>query len=383
MTEKQVNKIREKIQKEALKSIIDFNGKALILMATGAGKSKIPIDYAKKKKAKNLALIVPTENLKDNWEQEFKKWGALEYWENTTVLCYASASKIKSKNFDLVILDECHNITELSSEFFIDNTCKDIIGLTATKPKEAEKVALLNNIGLKVSYHLPLDEAVKLGFVAPYKITVIYTRLDSTQKYIPAGTKDKPFLTTEAGNYNYLNDKVRKLMFSKEQKSLQYSILHRMRAIYNLKSKTSFAKYLLEEIIPKDDRTLIFSGNIEQAEEVCLHSFHSKSKNDNLELFKQEKINRLSCVNSLNEGQNIPNLDSAIIVQLNSNERNLIQRIGRLIRYRPGHQAHIYVICCLDTQDEKWLEKALENLDKNNIEYKFSNNYTQWKFQKV
>ena len=36
--------------------------------------------------------------------------------------------------------------------------------------------------------------------------------------------------------------------------------------------------------------------------------------------------------------------------------------IGRVVRLREGHQAVIYIITALETQDEKWLEKALESL---------------------
>lgn len=110
MTEKQVNKIRAKIQKEALVSIEKNTTTigSLLFMATGAGKSKIPIDYVKKKKnkVKSIALIVPTERLRDEgWHNEFIKWGAEDLWNITTSLCYASASKVSLQNFDLVILD--------------------------------------------------------------------------------------------------------------------------------------------------------------------------------------------------------------------------------------------------------------------------------------
>ena len=110
MTEKQVNEIRNKIQQEALLSIENNTTTkgSLLAMATGSGKSKIPILYAQKNKhkVKKIALIVPTERLRDeDWHNEFIKWGAEEIWSNVTRLCYASAHKIKKEEFDLVILD--------------------------------------------------------------------------------------------------------------------------------------------------------------------------------------------------------------------------------------------------------------------------------------
>jgi superfamily II DNA or RNA helicase len=39
-------------------------------------------------------------------------------------------------------------------------------------------------LAIPLAYELTLDDAVKLGFVAPYKITtVVYTELDTVDKY--------------------------------------------------------------------------------------------------------------------------------------------------------------------------------------------------------
>ena len=376
MTEKQVNTIRAKVQKEALKSIELNTGKgSLLVMATGAGKSKIPIDYAKKKKnkVKSIALIVPTERLRDEgWHNEFIKWGAQDLWANVTSLCYASASKIALQKFDLVILDESHNITQLSATFFINNKFNKIIAITATPPKEYEKQELLSRIGLRKTYELPLDKAVELGFVAPYKITVYYTKLDNINKNVIAGSKDKPFYQTEFANYNWINNQIIQMEFEGKMGTPKYNmfLLKRMRAIYNSRSKTTQTTRILREI-PMTDRTLIFCGSIEQAESVCPYTYHSKNGRKDIDDFVNLEINRLSCVSALNEGENLPGIDSAIITQVNSKERTLVQRIGRLIRYRPNHEAHIHIICCKDTQDEVWLGKAMENIDKSIIEFKY------------
>lgn len=69
------------------------------------------------------------------------------------------------------------------------------------------------------------------------------------------------------------------------------------------------------------------------------------------------------------EGHNFPGIDSGIVGQLNSKEKDLIQRIGRLIRFRPGHEAQLYIVVAEGTQDEKWLEEATKNLDQSKIEH--------------
>lgn len=380
MTEKEVNEIRNRIQKEALLSIENNTTTkgSLLAMATGSGKSKIPILYAQKKKhkVKKIALIVPTERLRDeDWHDEFIKWGAEDIWGNVTRLCYASAHKIKKEEFDLVILDECHNITLLSAEFLAHNTIKKIIALTATPPEDFEKHNILTRAGIILTYHLTLDDAIKLGFVAPYTIEIVYTKLDERNKNVVAGSKDKPFYQTEFANYNWLNNTIIEMEYTGLSHTSRYKnmLLKRMRAIYNLRSKSDVAhKYILRERM-EDNRVLVFCGSIEQAEYLSPNYYHSKSGKGSLELFIDKKVDVLSCVKALNEGSNLPEIDTAIIVQLNSKEKDLIQRIGRLIRYRPGHVAKIIIIIAKDTQDEVWLANAIKGFDKTKIKFTYAN----------
>lgn len=370
-----VNKVREKVQNEAIQAVVNNRG-GIVAMATGSGKSRVAVELAKyycTPDIDSLALIVPTEKLRDeNWLEEYNKWGAQHLWNETTRLCYASASKVNNKDFKLAILDEGHNITELSSEFFINNGVENTVLLTATPPEDKVKRQILSDLDIPLVYELTLDQAVRLGFVAPYKLTVITVPLDATTKNIPGGSKAKPFMTTEAACYAYHNKKVQASMFddtAQGKARLKFAILGRMQFIYKIPSKTQVVKFLLDKVIPEDDRTIVFCGNIEQAEDVLPETFHSKSGNQHYDAFKNKQINRLSCVKSLNEGHNFPGVDSAIIAQLNSKEKDLVQRIGRIIRYRPEHEAHIWIVVSEGTQDEKWLEKAVENLNQSKIEY--------------
>ena len=94
-----LDKVKDKVQKEAVKAIIKAGGRGIIVQATGVGKSKVPILYVKKLKYTKIALIVPTEELRDNnWSKEFNLWKAGNIYTNVTRLCYASASKIKGED---------------------------------------------------------------------------------------------------------------------------------------------------------------------------------------------------------------------------------------------------------------------------------------------
>jgi len=366
-----VNAVRERVQREAKWAVIDNGGKGLVAMATGSGKSKVAIDLVSFYRESNFlpnALIVPTEKLRDeNWHEEFKKWNAESLYEGTNRLCYASASKERIGSINTAILDECHNITELSATFFNLNGINNIIALTATVPKDEGKLKLLETIGCKVVYELTLDDAVKLGFVAPYKINVVFTEL-GTENNILSGNKANPFYQSEKKKYEWLDKK-----WKDEKEQLGYAkqatTMMRMRFIYNLPSKTAAGRNILHNLIPETDRTLLFCGSIEQAEAVCSHRFHSKTKDVDYNAFKRGDLNRLSCVNSINEGHNFEGIDSMVLWQIQAGDKNLLQRIGRGIRFRPGHENDVWIIVARGTQDEIWLKSATENLDQSKIEY--------------
>lgn len=395
------NQIRSQVQYEAGLYWRNSNMYGAVLMATGTGKSKMAVDAIAEIvleiniSAKTL-ISVPTEKLRDdNWKDEFIKWGHKNLWDNNVEsTCYASLHKITGKTYDLVVLDEGHNITPLNAKFFTTNKIKKLLWLSATKPRDKIKIELLKQFRIKPIYEITLDESVKLGLTPPYEITVITTKLDKEDKYIKSGNAVKGyFFQTEIGKYNWFTTRC----ITAPNKR---NFLDRMRFIYNLKSKSLAAKAILKNVIPKELRTLIFAGSKKEAVLLCNHHFFSrptKPKGSNLDTphklekyanafieyqkmialwqgdesfttFKEKRINRMSCIDAVNEGHNIDGVDCCFIVQLNSNELDLWQRMGR-IRFRPGIIARIIILCCEDTEDKAWVSKATANLDENNIRW--------------
>lgn len=365
---KEKESVQDRVQNEAKLSIENNGGRGLLAMCTGSGKSRIPIMYAKDKanKVKSMAILVPTEVLRDTgWKNEFKKWKATTLYKKCDLFCYASASKVKGNKYDLVVMDEAHNVTELSREFFEDNEVRDIIALTATPPEKEEKQDLLQSLGLQTTFSLTLDEGINLGIISPIHIHLIYTKLETEKKTVRSGSEGSYFYQTEEKAYKYHNDCVDYAYKTFNGQKIKFSVLNRTRFIYNLKSKELAAKEILELL--EEERNLIFCGSVKQADSLSPHSFHYKSGKESLKMFIDEEINELSCVQSLNEGHNLPMIDNAIIAQLNSNALNLIQRIGRVCRWREGHEANVYLLVCEDTQDKIWAEKALAGFNPENI----------------
>jgi len=137
-------------------------------------------------------------------------------------------------------------------------------------------------------------------------------------------------------------------------------------------SKEKYAKLLFNSI---NTKCILFANTQDQADRLCTHSYHSNNpdSDDNLRMFKEGSITKLSSVMQLNEGVNIPELKQGIIMHAYGNERKAQQRIGRLLRLNPDEKAIVHVLCYINTVDEKWVKSALENLDQDKIEWKSYN----------
>ena len=119
------------------------------------------------------------------------------------------------------------------------------------------------------------------------------------------------------------------------------------------------------------DQCIVFANTQAQADRMCNHSYHSKNtaSEDNLQLFSDGRIDKLSCVLQLSEGVTIPNLKQGIIMHAYGNERKSAQRIGRLLRLNPSETAICHILCYKNSQDVKWVNAALSTFDSDKVKY--------------
>lgn len=65
----------------------------------------------------------------------------------------------------------------------------------------------------------------------------------------------------------------------------------------------------------------------------------------------------------------IPDLKYGIFHQLQSNSEVALQKVLRMCNYEEGEKAKIFIFAYENTNDEKWVQKAISMLDKNKITY--------------
>jgi superfamily II DNA or RNA helicase len=358
---------RDEIQQEALNVALQHK-RCSLAISMGVGKTYIGLQYIEhfynQYGSINVLVAAPKVSIFQSWLDDAIKFKlSKSIIHSIKFTTYLSLPK-QLDNYDILILDEVHSLLDSHDEY-LSNFKGRILGLTGTPPRHdrSEKGKLVNRY-CPVQYKYITDDAVDDNILNDYKITVHYLKLSHANN-IPVETKKMKFYTSEKNNYDYWTSRLQKSITKKEQ---QICSVMRMRAMMGFKSKEFYARKLLNQTQYK---CLVFCNTQEQANAMCTHSYHTGNPDsqDNMMLFKEGKIQKMSCVLQLNEGVTIPELKEGIILHAYGNERKSNQRIGRLLRLNPDDTAQIHILCYKDTVDEKWVESALQDLDPNKIEY--------------
>jgi len=352
---------KDTVQLEALEAT---NGKqkCSVVLGTGVGKTLVGLNHIEKNTTTlmKVLIVAPKRSIFQSWRDDAIKFNKVELLNRMVFTTYLSLNKQNPNDYDIVYLDECHSLLD-SHRGFLQLYKGKVLGLTGTPPRRgySEKGKLLNEF-CPVVYTFKADDAVENGILNDYQIIVhkISLSKDKTYKVKMSG---KEFMTSEEQNYTYWSRRI-----DIGSGNMHMLRVMRMKAMMEYPSKEQYTKKLMESI---GNRCIVFANTQAQADRLCNHSYHSNNPDseDNLKMFKEGKVTKLSTVLQLNEGINIPNLRQGVIMHAYGNERKASQRIGRLLRLNPDDKAIVHILCYIDTIDEKWVKEALEGFDQNKI----------------
>ena len=357
-------KDRQEIQMEAL-ATTDTKKRCTVVLGTGVGKTLVGLNHMERNTTplNKVLVVAPKRSIFQSWIDDAEKFDLQHLLGRIVFSTYLSLNKHNPKDFDIVYLDEAHSLLD-SHRDFLENYKGKILGLTGTPPKHggSEKGQLVREF-CPVVYTFKADEAIENKIINDYQIIVHEISLGTDKNYT-VKNKNLTFKTSEVDNYNYWSRRI-------DVGSGPIHILRvmRMKAMMEYPTKEKYAKILFNNI---DSKCILFANTQEQADKLCNYSYHSNNPDSdrNLELFKEDTVNKLSTVLQLSEGVNIPNLKQGIIMHAYGNERKASQRIGRLLRLNPDDKAIIHILCYVDTVDQKWVTDALEGFDQNKILWK-------------
>jgi superfamily II DNA or RNA helicase len=376
---------REAIQEDAFKHWIDNDRRGTIEAITGIGKTFIALRAIAElpSDAKILYLAETNERWKDlslDITKYNEIYGVDLSTRNIEMMCYQSAYKKRGLAHDLVICDEIHDsLSPEYAKYYVNNCSIRMMGLSATiedsdltiMGREVTKLQFLNEFA-PVCFSYKLADGQKDGTTRPLKVHIVEHRLDKNRRNVKAGTKAKPFMTSEAASYNYWDKRFKQTLYMPpdiREFPMRHAVRKRAELLYSLPSKVELVKELLETL---NGKTLIFGNHLETLEKVTPNIIRSAPKGISAkaqadsnrrarEMFDRGEIDVIGSFKMLKQGANLSEVDNVIVMSYYGKERDLIQRIGRL-RMNGSRLGNVYIPVTIDTQEEKWFKEMTKSL---------------------
>ncbi|MGX5716296.1 sigma-70 family RNA polymerase sigma factor [Arthrobacter sp. MAHUQ-56] len=400
-------------QQEALKAWHSNARRGVVEAVTGSGKTRFGIAAAFEavRQGIKVLILVPTAELQRQWLVSLRRdlptarRGALGDGRTDTldevdilVAIVHSASNretLRSHKAGLIIADECHRYAAPMFTGALQEGYAWRLGLTATFERaDGEHENLLTPYFGGVIYNLWYDRALKDQVIAPFDIALVGVDLTPAEQ---ADYDDFSAVMVEAARNLETYAGIPRRPFpqfiaavatlaASDSPSREATIARRyMRAMssrLNLLAEAK-TKYLalaaLKETVNGSNGTLVFTQTQDSARRAQeLYSslgstasavFSGIAKDDRrqgLEDFRTGASQVLTAPRLLDEGIDVPEADLGIIVAANRSQRQMVQRLGRVIRKkadgRPGRLVVLYskgTVEDPDVQGEEFLGKVL------------------------
>lgn len=396
--------ILREYQKEAIESLKNNNWQGIFAMATGTGKTITALyalkDFLKQEKNGLIVIVCPYTHLVTQWEKEILKvfshqkiikcFENRKNWEeklsllireillkNENRVCITTISTGSSERFlslinsakieKFLIIDEVHNIGAKESKKILSIDAIFRLGLSATpmrKYDEEGNQAILKYFQ-KIVFEFSLKAAIENGYLANYEYNLFYCQLNDEEEKI----------------YEELTRKIVYLMNKndKDEAKLEGLLLKRAKILSTCKEKLTQLNFLLQN---KKMKKIIFYT----AEDKIFFDLTRKVIEDNnlwvlkitasekherrTEIIKDlinEKIDGILAMKCLDEGVDIPEVENAVILASSTNEKQYIQRRGRILRKKNKEDKKIANIYDFIVIPQKFIHEIEKNIFKREL----------------
>lgn len=398
-------------QIEAVKAWEQANRAGILEMATGTGKTltaRLCIENAQKMGTLFTVLVTPYQHISDQWAKELSgfntyqvgaegNWKAdlqrlqleaeLGYFENLVVIAVKNTASTStfvqmtsslSRAFDnsLFIGDEVHWLGASTFQAALNPVANYRLGLSATPSRyfdDAGTQVLNDYFGVGTIYKFGLQEALnwrnpetkEVGVLTPYEYHPIFVYLneDEIASWLEYTQSIQILLADEHRS-------------REDQEKLEGLLNSRADIAKNAASKIPALKNLLVTLGHGLNQALIYAANQTQMENAMVVAREvgidtgaritaaegsAPSKKFNglserqfiLDRFAKGIHSVIFAIAALDEGVDIPSAEIGIILASSGNEKEFIQRRGRLMRRSPGKPlARIYDFVVLPPEDK-------------------------------
>lgn len=386
-------------QQEALQRWRDNRYRGIIDAVTGAGKTRLAvaaIDEHQKSGGKTVVLV-PTIVLLHQWVAVLD--GALpgvrigrvgdglhdDLDRNDVIVSVIASARNRAFLLrgaaGLLVVDECHRSASDKNQEALDDRFERRLGLSATHERldSAHETVLLPYFN-RVVYTLTYERAIEDGVIA--NVRAAFVGVSFTDEEMQQYQKIAKNLTTtrrtlirtfgcRAAPFSLFLDDVLRLTRSGPMKASMaanrwLTLWREKKALLAETPAKIEAITALTATFDDADRTLLFTQSIASANALALslteggrptkahHSDLSTDERDEImNAFADGRVRILASVQTLEEGVDVPEADVAVIVASSKQRRQMIQRMGRVMRRKTdGRDARFIILFVKDTDED-------------------------------
>lgn len=360
-------------QEDAIKSWLKNNGRGVIALPTGSGKTVIGVASVTEVKQRTLVIAYTKEQLMQ-WKDAFLKFTNIPeytiglYYSKEkriapiTLATYQTAYKHTAKlapYFNHIIIDEVHHLpAEKFKHIAVSMPSKYRLGLSATPYREDGKHAILFPLMGGIVYYKTPQELAEKGYLAKYRIITVKVPLLPAEKRRYEELKKR--FRRLAGYVDF--DTIVNVARRGDARAIQALRIHSEMLQIIRKSEAKLRK--VEEIIRKElaegSKIIIFAHYVDLAKTLANRvkaylltgEMDARERRKVLEEFKRCRSGVLVVTTVGDEGLDIPDANVGILVAGTGSRRQFIQRLGRLLRPGEGKEAKLYEVIAKGTAEE-------------------------------
>lgn len=370
-------------QSEAVQSWWQKNGRGVVVLPTGTGKTHVAI-LAIQRTGRPTLVVTPTIDLLNQWYSELLSafevnvgllGGGSYDLQPLTVTTYDSAYihlERWGNRFGLLVFDECHHLpgpTYLMAA--VGSIAPYRLGLTATPERSDGQEILLPELIGPIVYRREIKQLAG-QFLAEYRIDRRYVELspEEQQHYEQARQVYRSFVEARGismggphGWQRFLRESCR----SKEGRAAFQAYREQKRIALAAPAKLQLLERLLEQ--HRGDRVLIFTYDNATVYRIArrflvpaiTHQTKTKERRQILLRFHSGEYPILVTSQVLNEGVDVPAANVGIILSGTGSVREHVQRLGRLLRKHGEKQAVLYEVVTRGTAEENTSDRRRQH----------------------
>ncbi|MGB3560448.1 MAG: DNA phosphorothioation system restriction enzyme [Geitlerinemataceae cyanobacterium] len=391
-------------QQQAVENWFANRGRGTLKMATGSGKTiaalAITTELYQKIGLQVVLVVCPYRHLVTQWARECQVFNLepilafenAQNWQsqlanqlytvrngtrpfltlittNSTLIGDRFQSQLKYfPEKTLLIGDEAHNLGAPRLEESLPRCIGLRLALSATPERyfdEAGTETIFNYFGPVLQPELSLADAIELGALVRYSYHPITVTLTETEAQIYAKiTQRLGWALTECdGNFN--NENVTALLMQRSR--LVGAATHKLTALQHLmltrKNTTHTLFYCGDGIVEETEESQLDAVVRILGREIGyrVNIYTAETSVSQRETLRQQlesgQLQGLVAIRCLDEGVDIPAIQTAVILASSRNPRQFIQRRGRILRNHPGKSRATlfdFIVIPPDLDRETW-----------------------------